>query len=69
LIHQVLTELESRLDDRHPTTTVHRLIAEAAFDRVTIGQDVVVIPEPATVLLVAGGLALVGVVARRRRAA
>jgi len=36
---------------------------------VTIGQDVAVIPEPATVLLVAGGLALVGVVARRRRAA
>ena len=57
------------VDDRHPTTTVHRLIAEAAFDRVTIGQDVAVIPEPATVLLVAGGLALVGVVARRRRAA
>lgn len=57
------------VDDKHPTAIVGSLIADAAYNRVINGEDVAVIPEPATVLLVAGGLALVGVIARRRQSA
>jgi len=57
------------VDAKHPTEIVGALIADAAYNRVINGQDVAVIPEPATVLLVAGGLALMGVVARRRKSA
>jgi phospholipase/lecithinase/hemolysin len=56
-------------DTFHPTTRVHALIGDAAFRYVTTGQNVAVIPEPATVALVAGGLVLVAGVARRKRAA
>lgn len=57
------------VDDKHPTAIVGALIADAAYNRVINGEDVAVIPEPATVLLVAGGLAFVGVIARRRQSA
>ncbi|MGV3707302.1 MAG: SGNH/GDSL hydrolase family protein [Gemmatimonas sp.] len=52
-------------DNLHPTTKVHALIAEAAFNRVAYGVDVAVVPEPGTVLLVGCGLLLCGVAARR----
>jgi outer membrane lipase/esterase len=55
-------------DDLHPTTRVHGLIGEAAFRYVTTGQNVAVIPEPATVLLVGAGVFVVGALARRRAA-
>jgi phospholipase/lecithinase/hemolysin len=53
------------VDELHPTSTVHKLIAEAAFNRVAYGVDVAVVPEPGTVLLVGCGLMLCGVAARR----
>jgi len=58
-------------DDLHPTTRTHQLIAQAAVRYVTTGQNVAVVPEPATVALVAGGLVALGGIgaARRRRAA
>lgn len=56
-------------DALHPTTNAHALIAAAAYDRVIHGIDVSVVPEPATVVLVGGGLLLLGIGAVRRRAA
>jgi outer membrane lipase/esterase len=53
------------VDNLHPTTVVHELIADAAFRRVVQGVDVAAIPEPSTVVLLAGGLALLAGVARR----
>jgi outer membrane lipase/esterase len=55
-------------DDLHPTTRTHALIGEAAFRYVTTGQNVAVIPEPATVLLVGAGFVVTGLIARRRAA-
>lgn len=52
-------------DDLHPTTRVHQLIADAAYNRVVNGVDVAVVPEPASVVLTGFGLLLCGVVARR----
>jgi outer membrane lipase/esterase len=57
------------VDQEHPTTAAHQLIAQAAFQRVAFGQDVRAIPEPSTIALVAGGLLVLGGIARRRRAA
>ena len=57
------------VDQRHPTAVVHTLIANAAFNRVTLGVDVTVAPEPTTVVLLGAGLAMVGLLARRRRSA
>jgi len=56
------------IDPLHPTTKMDALIANAAYDRVVLGRDVAVIPEPSTVALMGFGVAIVGVVARRRRA-
>jgi outer membrane lipase/esterase len=57
-------------DALHPTTRTHQIIAGSVFTYLTTGQNVAVIPEPATLALVAGGLAVVwGAAARRRRAA
>lgn len=56
-------------DPLHPTTAAHRLIANAAYNRVVNGVDVAVVPEPATVVLTGLGLLLCGVAARRKRAA
>lgn len=54
-------------DQEHPTTAVHQLIANAAYQRVAFGVDVSAVPEPTTLVLVAGGLGLVAAAARRRR--
>jgi len=50
-------------DALHPTTRAHALVAGVAFDAVAA----IATPEPSTVALVAGGLALLGVGARRTR--
>ena len=55
-------------DTFHPTTRAHALIGDAAFRYVTTGQNVAVIPEPATVLLVGAGVVVTGLIARRRAA-
>ncbi len=57
------------VDQLHATTVVQQLIADAAYDRVVNGRDVAVVPEPSTVLLVAGGLMIVGMLGRRRNTA
>lgn len=56
------------VDPLHATTAVHELIAEAAYRRVVFGVDVVAIPEPATVVLLAGGLVLIAAWGRARSA-
>lgn len=57
-------------DGEHPTTAVHALIADAAYARVVNGVDVAAVPEPATVVLLGGGLCVLAAgAARRRRAA
>jgi outer membrane lipase/esterase len=57
-------------DALHPTTAAHQLIAQAAVQRVRFGVDVAplattTVPEPATFLLVAGGLLVLTGVRRR----
>ncbi len=54
------------VDGLHPTTAVHQLIADAAYNRVVRGADVAVVPEPSTILLTALGLCAMSVVGRRR---
>lgn len=56
-------------DDLHPTTRAHEFVARAFFDRVVFDRQVVPVPEPATVALLAVGVIGMGVVTRRRRAA
>jgi outer membrane lipase/esterase len=57
-------------DAQHPTARVHALLGGAAARLVTTGVNVTPIPEPGTIALVAGGLAVLGAgAARRRRAA
>ena len=53
-------------DSLHPTTRTHALIADAVYTYVTTGANVTATPEPATVVLVAGGLLAVLGVARAR---
>ena len=54
------------VDGLHPTTAVHQLIADAAYNRVVLGVDVAVVPEPSTILLTALGLGAIAVIGRRR---
>lgn len=60
-------------DNLHPTTRTHQLIAGSVYTYLTTGQNATVnpavVPEPATLVLVAGGLAMVGGLTIRRRAA
>jgi outer membrane lipase/esterase len=56
-------------DDLHPTTRVHALIGRSAFTYVTTGQNVQLVPEPATLVLFGAGAVALAAVARRRRAA
>jgi len=55
------------VDGRHPTTRANALIADAAFNRVVLNTDVAVVPEPATLALVAAGLLLTAVASHGRR--
>ena len=56
-------------DAIHPTTRTHQIIGSAIYTYVTTGRNVAVIPEPATLALVAGGLATLGAAAAARRRA
>lgn len=56
-------------DDRHPTSAVHKLISDAAYDRVVSGIDVAPVPEPSETVLMLCGLGLVGWMARRAKRA
>lgn len=57
------------VDGLHGTTRVQKLIADAAYNRVTLGVDVALLPEPSTWVLMAAGLAATAVVARKRKRA
>lgn len=54
-------------DDRHPTSAMHTLIAQAAYARVVQGVDVTPVPEPGTAVLFALGIGAVGAAVRRTR--
>ena len=54
------------VDDRHPTSAVHKLISEAAYDRVVAGVDVSPVPEPSQAAFLAGGLGALAWILRRR---
>jgi outer membrane lipase/esterase len=56
-------------DPRHVSGRTHELIADAATRLVLTGQNVTAIPEPGTVALVATGLGVLALGARRRRRA
>ncbi|MEP6763168.1 MAG: SGNH/GDSL hydrolase family protein [Gemmatimonadaceae bacterium] len=57
------------VDQLHPTNVVEQLIAQSAYNRAVLGQDVAVIPEPATLALTGLGLTVLGLAFRRKRAA
>lgn len=55
-------------DGIHPTSAGHQLLADAMSDFVATAGPTVPVPEPATVWLLAAGLGLIGIAARRRAA-
>jgi phospholipase/lecithinase/hemolysin len=54
-------------DGLHPSSAAHQLIGNAAYQLVAFDQNVAVVPEPATIALVGGGLLVLGAGAARRR--
>ncbi len=54
-------------DNLHPSAAAHALIGAAAYDLVAFDRNVQMVPEPATIALMAGGLVMLGGVAARRR--
>ena len=55
-------------DNLHPSAAAHAIIGAAAYDLVAFDRNVQMVPEPSTIALMAGGLAMLGGVAARRRA-
>ncbi len=55
-------------DGLHPTSVAHGFVGSAAYNLVAFNQNVAVVPEPATVVLLASGLVMLAGVARRRQA-
>ena len=54
-------------DGLHPSARAHGFVASAAYELVAFDRNVTAVPEPATVALLGGGLAVLGVVSHRRR--
>ena len=54
-------------DGLHPSTAAHGFVGSAAYNLVAFDRNVAVVPEPATVVLMASGLVLLAGVARRRQ--
>src|SRR5688500_7691405 len=63
---QIPCDVSVFADEFHPTGRGHEVVAQAAYARVAFGVDVAAIPEPSTVVLLAGGLVLLAGVARRK---
>ena len=63
---QIPCDVSVFADEFHPTGRAHAVVAQAAYDLVVGGRNVAAIPEPSTVALLAGGLVVLAVGARRR---
>jgi len=61
-------DVSAFVDDRHPSSAMHRLIGAAAHDLVVGGLDVTPVPEPEPAVLVLCGLGMIGWMVRRNRA-
>ena len=54
-------------DGLHPSSAAHGFVGNAAYNLVAFDRNVAVVPEPATVVLMASGLLALAVIARRRQ--
>lgn len=54
-------------DGLHPASAAHGFVGNAAYNLVAFDRNVAVVPEPATVVLMASGLLALAVIARRRQ--